>query len=293
MNEKAKRLVKIVTIHSQKGGVGKTSLALAKAGWFNLKEGKKTLIIDGDITGTSLFDVLGAGTSKRFLNDLLLADPMLFHEYQQSPQKAQADFCVLVEDTNIYYIPSSSSLADVRTIVPLISQEDKLHFFQSRMEDIIQIFVNEGFEAIILDNPPGLFGMSQATLSLAMVAPDIVYEKCPIFMASADRADYRALFLSLTAILEQRCDNVSILFNRLPLGRYRDPAFKLQEIMNDLKKFQGVDKVLLDKVKVATLASDFDISQIILTIKKISQQSEKEKDPGPLEKWCEEIGKNL
>ncbi len=62
MQEKSKEEIlspRLYTIHSQKGGVGKTSIALAIAGFGAIYHNVKSLIIDADLTGTSLVDVPG------------------------------------------------------------------------------------------------------------------------------------------------------------------------------------------------------------------------------------------
>jgi hypothetical protein len=70
---------RIYTIHSQKGGVGKTSIALALAGMTGAR-GKKTLIIDADMTGASVADVPGmeceSGPNSKRFNELILAKRM-------------------------------------------------------------------------------------------------------------------------------------------------------------------------------------------------------------------------
>ena len=55
------------------GGVGKTSIAIAIAGFASIFHGKNTLIIDGDLTGTSLFDVQGCSNDHKpeYFNELI------------------------------------------------------------------------------------------------------------------------------------------------------------------------------------------------------------------------------
>lgn len=171
---------RIYTIHSQKGGVGKTSIALALAGISGAR-GKKTLIIDADMTGASIADVPGVEcelgkTSKRF-NQLILARPDEFMQLTANwpgPKKNEdtnlkVQFCQkMAGHESVYFIPSSAGADDVETIVPLISQEDHLHFFRHRIEDILAAAIRSGFETIILDHSPGLFGLSKTTLEMSL-----------------------------------------------------------------------------------------------------------------------------
>ncbi|MBC2757464.1 MAG: ParA family protein [Desulfobacteraceae bacterium] len=145
--------MKIYTLHSQKGGVGKTSIALAIACLSAFKENKKTLIIDADMTGTSLIDIDNFETissnKKSFFNDLILATPPDFKKYTSlflSKSKQQKErfikrFCWEVPEgeNKLYYMPANPHSKNIRNIVPLLSQEDHLGFFKSRLEDILSV----------------------------------------------------------------------------------------------------------------------------------------------------------
>ncbi len=130
-----KQKVRVYTIHSQKGGVGKTSLAIAIAGWSSFKHKLETLIIDCDLTGTSLIDLLWKGDGKQqkyqahYLNRLLLASPIAFSGYEKGDM-GSAFYLPVPDSRKLHYIPSSPVLEDIRSIVALISQENMLHFFK-------------------------------------------------------------------------------------------------------------------------------------------------------------------
>ncbi|GAH39136.1 unnamed protein product [marine sediment metagenome] len=81
----------IYTIHSQKGGAGKTSIAIAIAGLSRIFHKRKTLIIDCDLTGTSIIDLFWgvdknnkAKENFKYLNSLLLASPSVFNRYKNN-----------------------------------------------------------------------------------------------------------------------------------------------------------------------------------------------------------------
>lgn len=168
---------RIYTLHSQKGGVGKTSIALALAG-ISAAKGKKTLIIAGDMTGASIADVPGMECEPGSnFNKLILAKPNEFLQLTaiwpapkgNEPTNLELQFCrKMVGHESVYFIPSSAGAADVERIVPLISQEDHLHFFRHRIEDILAAAIRSGFEIIILDHSPGLFGFSKTTLEMSL-----------------------------------------------------------------------------------------------------------------------------
>jgi len=299
-SKKQKIEVEIYTIHSQKGGVGKTSVALAKAGWSALEKGKRTLIIDGDITGTSLIDIFNMD-KPWYLNDLLLSDPIVFRHYKNNPARVENNFCIPDDNyKNIFFMPSSPILEDIKVIVSLISQEDKLHFFQSRTKDILELLVKNKFETIIIDTPPGLYGMSKAMREMELNGTKgYEYKKQTIFVVSSDRSDYRALFSTLSRIYLNEKDReewlkaCDILFNKFSTVGSRDPVFKLTEILNDLKSLQGnrkVDEKILEKIKdTASLTDKFEIGRIIETINHLINHPESREHLTPFQKWCLEL----
>ena len=166
---------RIYTLHSQKGGVGKTSVALALAGISGAR-GKKTLFIDADMTGASIADVPGMECeigNEKWFNELILTNPNEFAIITSltsaSPvsedMKLEAKYCrKTTKHESVSFIPSSASPEAVEAVVPLIAQEDHLHFFRHRIEDIIAAAIRTGFEVIILDHSPGLFGLKTAGL---------------------------------------------------------------------------------------------------------------------------------
>lgn len=182
---KKKANPKIYSIHSQKGGVGKTSIALAIAGWEAELNKKKVLFIDADLTGTSIKEVVKRKKNEGekepleyvFINDLILASPGNFEKYtpiiskktskKASPSNGLSHFLNESEiEPKISFTPSSSRYKDIMEIIPLISQEDYLHFFRHRFEDIIVTAIKEGIEVIIFDLPPGFHGLSQTVSNM-------------------------------------------------------------------------------------------------------------------------------
>lgn len=171
---------RIYTIHSQKGGVGKTSIAIAIAGIAAIWYGMNALIIDADLTGTSLVDLPGwyEGTRCRYINELILARPGDFLKYTPiTSHRLEKKFChnmrlfyheLPSQKHNIRYMTASPVFEDIRKIVPLISQEDNLHFFRHRLEDIIVTAIADQFDVIVIDHPPGLYGISKASLDIVL-----------------------------------------------------------------------------------------------------------------------------
>lgn len=171
---------RIFTLHSQKGGVGKTSIAMAIAGFSAFHKNKKTLIIDADMTGASLSDMenLKHGEAKKFFNEFVLAKPHDFAEFApitsrnaaEKAEKSMNHFCWEAEESEgkIYFMPGSPHPKNIQKIVPLISQEDHLGFFRQRLEDILVTATMAGFEVVIIDHSPGVFGLSKSSLGLVL-----------------------------------------------------------------------------------------------------------------------------
>lgn len=231
---------RIFSIHSVKGGVGKTSVALAAGGIIAAKFNKKTLIIDADLTGASFIDVPIWGNRRptyEYLNKLLLANPNDFARYTavyNADKGTGLPFTQEVPGHNklLFILPSSPLSQDIARVVPLISQEDTLHFFKHRLEDILVKAFHDKFEAVIIDHPPGLYGISLASLGIVCEQLESrnnsddqkttrldhfcrsfekIDGKLPIpaqavFITSPDPSDYRALFSSLSNVLLERED---------------------------------------------------------------------------------------
>lgn len=274
---------RIYTLHSQKGGVGKTSIALALAGISGAR-GKKTLIIDGDMTGASIADVPGMEceprkASKRF-NELIIAKPNEFMQLtanwpapkDNEDSMLKLHFCQEVGGHgSIYFIPSSTGAEDVETIVPLISQEDHLHFFRHRIEDTLNAAIRSGFEMIVLDHSPGLFGFSKTTLEMSLewgLPKDrtnhrlryLLNERSPepslqaLLVSSYEPHDFNAVLSSLQHVLKR-----VIWFHKIEGDQtYKLFSNSLRTVFN--KAMQVTDSIKeLNKIfsTMGTLDSDF------------------------------------
>jgi len=271
---------RIYTIHSQKGGVGKTSIALALAGISGAR-GKKTLIIDADMTGASIADVPGMeceleNTSKRF-NQLILARP---DEFMQLTANGRAprdnedtmlmrQFCQKISGhESVYFIPSSAGPVDVETIVPLISQEDHLHFFRHRIEDTLAAAIRSGFQMIILDHSPGLFGFSKTALQMSLewgLPQDkndhrlrhLLNGKLPkpslqaLLVSSFEPHDYRAVLVSLGHVLGRLMSIYKIDEGKCPESFADSFRFVFNKARNVSDSIDEINKILR---KMAPLA---------------------------------------
>jgi len=305
---------KIYSIHSQKGGVGKTSIAIAIAGFEAIFNHKKVLLIDADLTGTSIKDILRREKKKSeknpltytFNNKLILAAPDTFEKNTPifAPKKGADSSFGLSKFYNkseiepkIYFSPSSPLYEDILEIIPLISQEDYLHFFRHRFEDIIVAAMNEGFEIIIIDLPPGFYGLSKNICDMmfdqiinkiekdddrnpeptrmdklfnsVQSNSEKTIESHVIFVTTADRTDYNACIPLFCSYMQKGNRNEKFRYKKLKKNEKNDRFTytklngSVDFIFNKMKptrKGEIVDELFAMKRILDNLSKDLDKS---------------------------------
>ena len=253
-----KHNTRLFTLHSVKGGVGKTSLALAIASWCASHFKEETHLVDADMTGTNILDCFFPEENllaELYLNDFLLATPDRYLGFlgRKNTALTQTEF-VNVPDgpKGLKIFPSRSDLDSIRKIVPFLSQEWHLHFFQERLSDLVHA-LDGTFPNIIIDFPPGLFGFSLAGFKVGQdilrkmekeVESDGRTTVLPILVSSGDSVDYCSAIPMLDGILseidsgkEKLGKQVRIVFNRFvfPKGQSKDPVNEMARIVKILK----------------------------------------------------------
>jgi len=156
-------------------------------------EKKKTLIIDADMTGTSLADadpppdgasqrvqarlLLRPDKKMKYFNDLVFSIPPDFTDYTtlhvnnaKTAEKALKLFLWEIDGSEgmIFVMPGNSSAQAVQSAVPFLSQENQVHFFRHRLEKIIASSILAGFEVVIVDHSPGLYGISKSSFTTVL-----------------------------------------------------------------------------------------------------------------------------
>jgi hypothetical protein len=194
------------SFHSVKGGVGKSTLSTFLALGLARRHPKaQVVLIDLDLTGTSLSDVLplsaprwasdqlqlrsapDAGflsaeeTQRRmterqppdnlqlpYLNDfLLLADPDWSTDHDVVPSALMWRFDSGPQ--NLGVIPSSALPADLERVIPVIFDEEHAAFLEARIEVLLAALVpDEGERIVIIDTPPTIPGLSRSIFSLGL-----------------------------------------------------------------------------------------------------------------------------
>jgi chromosome partitioning protein len=147
---------RIITIANQKGGVGKTDLAVNLSAYL-ASFGKKILLIDMDPQANST-DYLGKFNPQYSTTDLLLNSDISLKEVIQKTQ---------VE--NLYLVPSSRSLAKAEV---QLTHEIGMQFKLKR-----KLNKCEGYDFIFIDTPPslGLLTINALTASTHVLIPILVH----------------------------------------------------------------------------------------------------------------------
>lgn len=197
----------VYSFHSVKGGVGKSTLAtLAALGMAHTRPDACVILIDMDLTGTSLADVLplqAPSWTSRDLPDALFYPPdshrdreatvaaidnaealPFLNDYLLLPHPTDPDHADAAPEAflwrwegappNLTAIPSSAIPSDVERIIPIIHDEERSAFIQGRLEVFIAALARyaeaQGHNKLVLvfDTPPSIPGLSRAVLSLGL-----------------------------------------------------------------------------------------------------------------------------
>lgn len=154
--------MEIVSLHSQKGGTGKTSIALSLA--IEAQRRKlKPLLIDMDLSGTSIKDSIHLKlvnqdqSISEFFRSLVLKNPTDYiatAEIQDLGMGTKEELAVL--------------LGDAQTgidLMPLVYKENHSQFLRSRVESLINALAKDKLiNVVIIDNSPGCWGLGKAVL---------------------------------------------------------------------------------------------------------------------------------
>jgi len=274
----------LITFHSQKGGVGKTVLAwhlanaLAEPRRLRKRANEpalKVALIDADLTGTSLSDVVAVravrpnGTSTdymdvdaarhvmkhkyegclpesktpplAFLNRLLLCDPVEYqgiwaHDADDGSHRSGTQAVRLVHylwqadsSSNLSVLPSSAYPEDVRMLAPHLFREDITDHFCHRFADLVLALLGrsiadgskqkqhpdvyrDGYDAVIIDCPPTLRGISAALLRCHTKVAERLknggkqdsVSRSAAFVMGEDRQDVAALSRSLDEMMQDK-----------------------------------------------------------------------------------------
>lgn len=178
--------IKIISVESRKGGVGKSTVALNLASLLNDRN-NRVLLIDVDITGTSIDGFMKSSLWKEEFNSVLFGNKKInlldyFQNYFQNGRNtiefisnSQCNFlsenCFQIREDSINYIQSELYDENMSVICDPRLLFDELHSYWlvQMLDDICNAFdtwvskqekKKDGI--IILDNSPGYVGLDRA-----------------------------------------------------------------------------------------------------------------------------------
>lgn len=190
-----------ISVHSLRGGVGKSTKALRIAKEAALTQ--PTLLVELDLVSSryaeSVWALLPDGGRQEignprgpYVNDFLLARRDRF-DPEQDVRLQDIWWQVLEADGTLYLCPSSPWPAAVQAVLPVIYDELNTGFIESRLEWLLeQVLKHTDVRTVVFDAPTGLTGLSACLLSMAARLPDHVHlapthpEQSPPLLMGAD-----------------------------------------------------------------------------------------------------------
>lgn len=241
--------MKIIPIINQKGGVGKTTIAINLAYGLKLKK-KKVLLIDND-PQASLSDALGLIPFETKNIDRSL--PGILDIYKG--EKKYED--VLVDVSGVDVIPSDILLAEIEVSGVL----DSYFLLKEMLEGVTE------YDFIIIDCPPSL---GVLTLNAMIAADSILIPMQPEFLALRGVDLLMQNFRTIKKKFNEKLEILGILFNQFDARRNLDKDI-LELIIKEghlvfetiirrsvkIAESPGVYKSIFDYDKNCTGAMDF------------------------------------
>ncbi|MFX1603568.1 MAG: MinD/ParA family protein [Promethearchaeota archaeon] len=207
---------KIVSIHSFRGGTGKSNIAanLATVAALN---GKRVAVMDTDMASPGIHVIFGLGRErmKRTLNDFLrgecdIADACI-------DLTARKEFSS-IDSGNLLLIPSSMTAADITRI---LREGYEVSDLKNGFNEVVRV---KDLDYLIIDTHPGL---DRETL-LSMATADNLF-----VVARIDEQDLLGTAATLSVARKLQVPDIQIIINKKP-SIYEDKAIR-QEVESKFK----------------------------------------------------------
>lgn len=225
--------MKVISIHSHKGGAGKTTVALflAKA---LAQKGQKVCVIDLDFVGSGIELALDVDKEKKkTLNDYLVDKKFknteidkLLSVYQDN--EVQDNFYIILNKS-----PQEKKSSKREDVIDYLRYEISTRWIQSRLKILFEELKNKNFHYCILDCHPGIFELSR--LIIENDISHILY-----FITINDRVHSYGL-LNEIAALKNKIKNKETFFivNKRIIDEIKYDSF--DNFINNLKTAQFED----------------------------------------------------
>jgi MinD-like ATPase involved in chromosome partitioning or flagellar assembly len=196
--------LKLISVHSYKGGVGKSTLATL-LGLALAEQGKKVCFVDLDLLAPGLHHMLGVAdqvAGKAAVLDYLIADAAGnakgAGEVIHRVRPAFAGF----PDRDVWLVPGKPILTDARNAQAYLAAEARAGLVRARLERLLhEVWDRDGAngpEVFLLDTPPSLFGVSAAVRGLVET-----HQGALIFVCQSTTQDLAGTWGMLYAVDEE------------------------------------------------------------------------------------------
>ena len=185
--------MKFISIHSHKGGAGKTSLALMISKKHSLA-GEKVCLVDLDFLGSGLDKLLKISYSRFSLEDYLVPPPNNTDLVTLDSIKSRFADSDLPEDRKIidvvlnYNSNFTNQDSKQRTrILGLIGREGRQSIVRRAVERLLSDIEASGYETVIFDCHPGITFLSKSVLDICRERSSDCYN---VFVTTLNRSHF-------------------------------------------------------------------------------------------------------
>ncbi|MCC5653987.1 MinD/ParA family protein [Nostoc sp. XA013] len=210
---------KIVSIHSFRGGTGKSNLTANLAATI-ARQGKRVGIIDTDIQSPGIHIIFGLDESKmnRSLNDYLWGRCVIKDAAYDVSHTLNAEGETSVSNGSLYLIPSSIKAGEISRILREGYDVGKLNDgFEDLMRDL-------NLDYLLIDTHPGL---NEETL-LAIAISDIL-----VVILRPDRQDFQGTAVTVEVAKKLKVDKMLLVINKvLPAMDFNALQQQMETIYN-------------------------------------------------------------
>jgi cellulose biosynthesis protein BcsQ len=228
----------VLSVHSHKGGVGKTTFSLFLSKYLAQIKKEKTCLIDLDFQAQGLRSAYLRDNLKHDFSDFLLAD-------EKKKKEIAAAIPVKHQDIdNLYFIANlfkpgeaiETQLDILKKIYIKLVNEIYTGEIMDNLTELLKHLEKEGFKNIVIDDHPSLILLSEEiikqvkTIPVFITTPNIV-SFVGLFKNIIERADVWKLPLT----------ELKIIFNRVPA------SFAFPQLSNTLETFYNSGEITSDE----------------------------------------------
>lgn len=181
--------MEVISIHSNKGGSGKTTLAICLAALF-AEEGKQVCIVETDLSGAGLYGNLKLeGNSKNYFNQYLLKDKISIESLLRQYTDDKINFWAIICSPE----PREKDEA-LKEIEQKGRGREMIKKFINIVERLQELKKPTSFDYCIFDCSPGMYGTSLLSLGVTLY-----WKGIPVVISISDRPHIGGTVLELIA----------------------------------------------------------------------------------------------